>query len=370
MRESNHKTLLMIEGRETIGGGQVMTKIICDSLSSEYDIINFIPGNKYSEISQYLRGYKCIFYNNRTYSHGKKTLSDLFKFIFNFFSISIKLLKTELSIKYDIVYVQHLSLLPICVFVSLFTRKKIIAHIHVFYVDERARWILDFFLKSSLVVKVIGVSKYSISQFSLRVKQKAEVLHNPVVPKADNQRICITKHIAIIGDVCWQKGQHILFEALNNVDGYFIHVIGNIVDTQYKAELEQNFKKIGFVFTGMINDVSTYLVENNISFTIVASISKFETYSLAMVESWELGIPTISTCDFGMKELVEEFLLKFKDSMLFTLGSSSKLREKIIALENNPKLYKDISVAVRKVADEHLRLSKFKKELVTMLSNL
>lgn len=370
MNISKRKTLLMIEGRETIGGGQVMTKIICDSLSSEYDIINFIPGNKHSEISKYLRGYKRIFYNNKTYNHGKKTLSDIFKFIINFFSISTKLIKTELRIKSDIVYVQHLSLLPICVFISLFTRRKIIAHVHVFYIDKRARWIIDFFLRSNLVIKIIGVSKYSISQFSSSIRDKAEVLHNPVISKADNSKKTITKDVAIIGDVCWQKGQHVLFEALNNLDGYFIHVIGNIVDSKYKEELELKFINLSFVFTGMIDDVSEYLVEKKISFTVVASISKFETYSLAMVESWELGIPTIATCDFGMKELVEEYFPKFKDSMLFTLGSSSELRKKIIALENNPKSYKEISVAVRKVADEHLCLMLFKKELVTMLSNL
>jgi len=370
MKISKRKTLLMIEGRETIGGGQVMTKIICDSLYSEYEIINFIPGNTRSEISKFLNGYKCIFYNNRTYNHGEKRLSDLFKFIINFFSIGIKLLKIELRIKSDIVYVQHLSLLPICVFISLFTRRKIIAHVHVFYIDKRARWILGFFLRSNLVVKVIGVSKYSISQFSSSVKQKAEVLHNPVMPKVNNPSDSITKNIAIVGDVCWQKGQHVLFGALNNVDGYFIHVIGNMVDLEYKKELEKKFKNLNFVFTGMIYDVSTYLIKNNISFTVVASISKFETYSLAMVESWELGIPTIATCDFGMKELVEEFLPKFKDSMLFTLGSSSELREKIIALGNNFKLYGEISVAVKKVAEEHLCLSRFKKELVTILRNL
>jgi glycosyltransferase involved in cell wall biosynthesis len=40
---------------------------------------------------------------------------------------------------------------------------------------------------------------------------------------------------------------------------------------------------------------------------IVPSISPFETFSLSMVESWSMGIPTIATNAFGMKEIVNTF---------------------------------------------------------------
>ena len=38
------KKILIFEGRETIGGGQIITKRICDILSSKYDVSVFIPG--------------------------------------------------------------------------------------------------------------------------------------------------------------------------------------------------------------------------------------------------------------------------------------------------------------------------------------
>lgn len=55
--------VLIIEGRKTIGGGQVVTKYICNELSKEYEIEVFIPGNSNSTISTYLNQYKQYYFN-------------------------------------------------------------------------------------------------------------------------------------------------------------------------------------------------------------------------------------------------------------------------------------------------------------------
>ena len=50
------KKILIFEGRETIGGGQIITKRICDILSSKYDVSVFIPGQD-NGISNLLSNY-------------------------------------------------------------------------------------------------------------------------------------------------------------------------------------------------------------------------------------------------------------------------------------------------------------------------
>ena len=63
------KKILIFEGRETIGGGQIITKRICDILSSKYDVSVFIPGQD-NGISNLLSNYKQYHYQLVPYSSG------------------------------------------------------------------------------------------------------------------------------------------------------------------------------------------------------------------------------------------------------------------------------------------------------------
>ena len=40
------RNILVIEGRQSIGGGQIITKKVCDGLSEENNISVFIPGKE------------------------------------------------------------------------------------------------------------------------------------------------------------------------------------------------------------------------------------------------------------------------------------------------------------------------------------
>ncbi len=55
------KNILILEGRETIGGGQIITKKICKILSESNNVSVFIPGEK-NAISDYLSEYRIFNY--------------------------------------------------------------------------------------------------------------------------------------------------------------------------------------------------------------------------------------------------------------------------------------------------------------------
>ena len=63
----------------------------------------------------------------------------------------------------------------------------------------------------------------------------------------------------------------------------------------FLIKLKNKYQSIDTIYTGMIDDVCKYLSRNKIDLVIVPSISPFETFSLSMVESWSMGIPTIAT---------------------------------------------------------------------------
>ena len=108
---------------------------------------------------------------------------------------------------------------------------------------------------------------------------------------------------------------------------------------------------------------SEYLANNKVVVIVVVSVVGFETFSLAMVESWAQGIPTVATNDFGMKELVETFLPQYSQFLLFPLGNSEVLYEKIKKLISDRIKYKQISEDVRKTVETNFSIDNFSKQI-------
>ena len=174
------------------------------------------------------------------------------------------------------------------------------------------------FLNHKYVKRIFGVSRYTLSQLSQQNLKKSSILYNPIPLREKIKISCSSHKIAIVGDVVRFKGHHIVFEAMQSLpENSELHVIGNLLDKKYLEQL-QSFS-IKCVYTGLISDVANYLVENQISLVIIPSISP-ETFSLSMTESWALGIPTIATDDYGMKEIVEKYIPLYCDVILFNKG--------------------------------------------------
>ena len=303
------RNILVIEGRQSIGGGQIITKKVCDGLSEENNISVFIPG-KENAISLYLSDFSQYHYKLKEYSRGKKQVKDYFLFLYNTCSVFKSLYRIVKDNSFDIIYVQHLNVLPVIVLVNIIFKKDVIVHLHVVYADTIVHWLVNLLLRSSYIKKIIGVSNYALQQLDEKNKTKSMVLYNPVC-FLNKLNFCDKYQIAIIGDVIYNKGHHILLEALSKSSiQYTLHVIGNIVDYQYHNELQSKYGTVNSIYTGMIHNVTEYLSKNKIGMVVIPSVTS-ETFSLSMVEAWSIGIPTIATNNFGMKELVDTFLPEY-----------------------------------------------------------
>lgn len=363
----NMKKILILEGKESIGGGQIITKKICDILSKEYNVSVFIPGNNTNDISNLLKNYKQFHYKLKPYTRGEKVFKDYLRLIYNTYVTYKKLNKILQEGKYDLIYVQHQNILPVLIIANWALKIKTISHLHVIYTNKKTAILIDRLLRAKWINIIIGVSNYTISQLTSKNKEKSYVLYNPIQPIANILKFCgnTNPNIAIIGDITEDKGHHILFEAIKSLSmstNYHIHVIGNIVDKAYYEKLLKY--NLTVHFTGFITNVSEYLKINHINITVIPSISPFETFSLSMTESWALGIPTIATNDFGMKELVETFMPDYKNDMLFNLGDINELAIKIENLCNNPILYNTISKICYQTIEESLNPRIFEHKLL------
>ncbi len=362
------KRILILEGRETIGGGQIITKCICDVLSKKYDIAIFVPGSN-NDISNLLSGYQLYHYNLKQYTRGRKTLKDYFNLIFNIYHTSVQLNEVLKKNTFDLLYIQHQNILPVAILLAKKRKIKIISHLHVFYIDRIVRLFVDYFLNSAVVVRIFGVSNYTLTQISLKNKKKSCVLYNPVFLRENIHIEDCNKRIAVVGDVIRSKGQHIVFESIKSLsDNYELYIIGNIIDRDYYNELLAY--SVNCHFTGLISDVPDFLVKAKISLVVIPSISPFETFSLAMTESWSLGIPTIATNAWGMKELVYTFLHEYRESMLFSVGDSDELAKKISNLCSNNILYKKISIAIHQIVSEFLSKDQFERKMLHEIAQI
>ena len=316
-----------------------------------------------------LQDYPQTTFKHKELSRGKKKIIDYFRFLYNFVCIATSLITLLRHKKYDIIYVQHLSVLPIVMAVAKLFPTDIVAHVHVKYDDRKALWLINKSLSSQNVKKIIGVSNYALSQLSKQNLSKSVVVYNHVGSNLTTVlRKPISYKIAIVGDIAHSKGQIVLAEALNILPQKLeCHVVGSIVDDDYAQRVGQTNDKL--IFAGMVPNVREYLTINDIDMVVVASISG-ETFSLSMTEAWSIGLPTIASNDTGMKELVSTFLPEHKDLMLFKTGSARELAAKLQQMYASTDQMHSISTSAHSVVVDNFDMLTFSKKITNIVNEL
>lgn len=362
------KRILIVEGQRNVAGGQRITLKLCKALESSYDVSIFLPkGN--NELSLYLNEYSQNKFTLFDFSFGKKKIVDYLKFLLNFIYIPIELFKTVRENNIQLIYIQSQKMIPYCVVVASILKIPVIAHLHVYHIDAKARKILNFFLKFKCIRKIVGVSNYALSQLSDGNKKKAKVIYNYVDFKANNHKKIDILHeynLAVIADVIRQKGHNVLIEALDKIKDLDLgaYIIGEEKDLEYSNELRNLLRNLELTnkvtFTGKVEGIGDIL--NKMDLVIVPSIEGFETFSLSMVEAWLKGVPTIASDLGGMKELVDSFLNKYKDNLLFKTNDSEDLSKKIQNILKDEELYKELSSSIRETA--YINFSRERFELI------
>jgi len=160
--------------------------------------------------------------------------------------------------------------------------------------------------------------------------------------------------ITLIGNFSYDKGQHILIEALSILEkkGYRFSVIfaGRNTDTfQIKEMFFSKISKNKGIFLGLRNDVDKIL---NITDISINAAIKGEALSGSIRESLAMGVPSIASNIGGNSEIIKDG----ENGFLFTPGNFIELSQKIEKILNDKELREKFSENAIKTIDENFTI--------------
>jgi glycosyltransferase involved in cell wall biosynthesis len=166
--------------------------------------------------------------------------------------------------------------------------------------------------------------------------------------------------ITLIGNFSYDKGQHILIEALSILEkkGYRFSVIfaGRNTDTfQIKEMFFSKISKNKGIFLGLRNDVDKIL---NITDISINAAIKGEALSGSIRESLAMGIPSIASNIGGNSEIIKDG----ENGFLFTPGNFIELSQKIEKILNDKELREKFSENTIKTIDENFTIDTMAKK--------
>lgn len=167
--------------------------------------------------------------------------------------------------------------------------------------------------------------------------------------------------IGVVNQLTAAKGQHLVLEAIDIVkekikDDYLIVFAGSEHDpkhyyTNYLKELINKFKLTDKVkFLGHISN----LVSLYNALDIVLIPSENEAFSIVCLEAMVSSCPVIASNVGGLAELVEDG----QNGLLFPVGNSKTLSEKLLLLLSNQELRKKLSKNAQAFVMENFAMEK------------
>ncbi|HHF7375268.1 glycosyltransferase family 4 protein [Legionella bozemanae] len=219
--------------------------------------------------------------------------------------------------------------------VKWFTKK-----IESLYLKSVDGFIFNSLSTEKCITKIIGKNNNSLIAYPGKDRLQLDA------PK-DNIRFKCKKNkfmIIFIGNLLYNKGLHILLQALSQIDykSWELSIVGSLhFDLKYTRKifkmitylkLEENIKIHGAL------DIEC-LKKELLSHHLLVVPSYFESYGIVYTEAMGAGIPVIASNTGGVPEIVTDAINGF----LITPGDCTTLRELIIKLIKNRELLQEMS---------------------------
>lgn len=157
--------------------------------------------------------------------------------------------------------------------------------------------------------------------------------------------------IGYLGQIAPHKGLHTLIESLRNIDDLSLNlkIYGDLSKfPSYVDHLEQLAKEDKRIMFQGVYNTEEQLTEilRNIDIVVVPSLW-YENSPNTILEAFAHSTPVIAADIGGMSELVEEGI----NGLLFRVGDSEHLAEKIQVLLDNPQLKVNLQGGIKPVKD-------------------
>ena len=167
-------------------------------------------------------------------------------------------------------------------------------------------------------------------------------------------------NVGMVGRINEAKGQHLLIEALSLIDNTDVNAyfVGHEMEEGYIKTLKKLAKNLGVEtrvhFLGFMKNPHHFFQACD---TIVLA-SQRETFGLVVIEAMQVGTVVIGSNSGGVVEIIDDE----KTGLLFDVGSSNSLAEKIEKLMDNSKLLETVSLdGQRKCKNKFSNEKQFRK---------
>ncbi len=193
--------------------------------------------------------------------------------------------------------------------------------------------------------------KMGLSEAKIRV-----VPHGINVPDELPPRIPADSklRIAYIGGLSWQKGVHILIDAVNQLPTADIKlsIIGDTTAfPDYVAQLKQQVRHPGISFNGRIPPTELWTTLGQVDLVIVPSLW-YETASLIIQEAFAAGVPVVASQIGALQERMEDGV----NGRFFPPGNAAALHDLLAEFLTDKSILENLRAGIKPVHTiiEHL----------------
>jgi len=211
---------------------------------------------------------------------------------------------------------------------------------YIFYIRPRA--IHEIIKKSDLFISPSYKLKNKLIEYGI-LKNKLIYLDLGIDDiNFNNVKKTISKKIrfAFIGPVVSYKGIQVLLNAFDNIKDATLDIYGPVINSKFKKFIKNKSIK----FKGKFNHQELVEIFSNIDILIVPSIC-MENSPLVVREAFATKTPVVASDIGGLSEMVQNG----KTGLLFKVGDSRDLFEKIRYFIDNPSEIKRMSREIKSI---------------------
>ena len=153
-------------------------------------------------------------------------------------------------------------------------------------------------------------------------------------------------HIVYVGSLAWQKGVHVLVDAVNEIEAGKVRlsIYGGLDKyPEYVAALRGASRHPGIHFGGRIGREALWQLLSQKADVVVVPSIWYETSSLVTQEAFAAGVPVVASQLGALAERVTDGV----DGLLFPPGDASALRERLMRLQNDGEFLDELRANIR-----------------------
>lgn len=283
----------------------------------------------------------------------------------------------------DVVHAHHKDDLPLVAltkstsnrpFRLVFTRQMPLSHKKK---DPYHRWLytkIDLFITITELLKRDALEKLPIAKD--RIQRLYYGVPSPP-PKSEvflKQFLTLSQpgdfNIGVFSRLEFQKGQHLVIEALKNLTEKKIparlYIVGDVMSAEYKKSLHSQVKTLGLEECVVFKEFLPQPALAMMGMDVIILPSRNEAFGLVVIEAMRCGIAVMGVNAGGVPEIIDHN----QTGLLFEWGNTNQMAGQLEHLFSDPTFKNDLALRGKEKADKEFNSEKHFQQLEKLFFSL